>query len=181
MRGLNSAQYVWQCVYSIVHFAKFGRDPKRLQHQYFPGTDGEKKKKNGHKDARVFMATRQQKKMARISRRQCQELRPIFIYLFHSKVAFQLVRNQGGGGNISKKSTKPNPQNIYDGINNLESPQSNKPGLDQPLCQWLLTVLPMKNTDMCFLFLFWCPYLTSGVKRSRLHEPCRCMCKTVVL
>lgn len=156
MRGLNSAQYVWQCVYSIVHFAKFGRDPKRLQHQYFPGTDGEKKKKNGHKDARVFMATRQQKKMARISRRQCQELRPIFIYLFHSKVAFQLVRNQGGGGNISKKSTKPNPQNIYDGINNLESPQSNKPGLDQPLCQWLLTVLPMKNTDMCFFFSFFC-------------------------
>lgn len=45
MRGLNSAQYVWQCVYSIVHFAKFGRDPKRLQHIYFPGTDGEKKKK----------------------------------------------------------------------------------------------------------------------------------------
>lgn len=49
MRGLNSAQYVWQCVYSIVHFAKFGRDPKRLQHQYFPVTDGEKKKKTDTK------------------------------------------------------------------------------------------------------------------------------------
>lgn len=106
MRGLNSAQYVWQCVYSIVHFAKFGRDPKRLHHQYFPGTDGEKKKKNGHKDARVFMATRQQKKMARISRRQCQELRPIFIYLFHSKVAFQLVRNQGGWRKYLQKKHK---------------------------------------------------------------------------
>lgn len=29
---------------------------------------------------------------------------------------------------ISPKSTKPNPKNIYEGINNLESPQSNKLG-----------------------------------------------------
>lgn len=66
-------------------------------------------------------------KWQRILRGWCQTLWCLFLFL----------SLQGGspvgsepGGRISPKSTKPNPpKNIYEGINNLESPQSNKPGL----------------------------------------------------
>lgn len=50
--------------------------------------------KNGHKDMCVFMAT-QQIKWQGFWADVCQVLRPIFIYLFHSSVALQLVESQG--------------------------------------------------------------------------------------
>lgn len=87
----------------------------------FSGTDGEKWTQ---RHARLHGNTAH--KMERISMRRCQAQRPIFIYLFHSKVALQLGQSQGR--KYLQKSTKPNPKNIYEGINNLESPQSNKLG-----------------------------------------------------
>lgn len=74
---------------SVVHFT-IGHNPKPSPTPAFPGTDGEKRTQ---RHARLHGNTAN--KTARISRRRRQAQRPSYIYLFHSKVALQLVRSQG--------------------------------------------------------------------------------------
>lgn len=108
MCGLNGAQCVWQFVCSIMHFAKFGRDPKHPQHQYFP-EQMVKKKKRTQRRARLHGNAATGKKNGKDLKEAVPRAETYF-YLFISLQSSFPVGAEPGGGRISPKKHKAKSQ-----------------------------------------------------------------------
>ncbi len=92
-----------------------------------------------------------------------------YFYLFNSVQSSSPVGSEPGE-EISPKSTKPNPKNIYEGINNLESSQSNKLGLGS---SFILVTVDCFALEKHRLFILFIPDIR--VKCSILYELSGCM------